>query len=100
MYPPVIINLPNKSFLIHGPSRTWTQVPIGSTLEDYPQYRIQAKETKIAITKRREHIVASSKPGKQYIVTQSGNYYSCTCTGFLYRSKCKHVDQIKVKYER
>ena len=94
-YPTVIVNLINKCYIIHGNPRTWTEVPMGSKLEDFPQYAVQVHESAIPITLKREHKVASSKPGKYYIVTQDGKYYNCTCTGFLYRNRCKHVDQIK-----
>lgn len=36
----------------------------------------------------------SSKKGK-YLVMLNGSHYSCTCIGFKYHSKCKHVTAVK-----
>jgi len=32
-----------------------------------------------------------------YIVTESGKQYSCTCVGFKYHAKCKHINAVKTK---
>lgn len=39
--------------------------------------------------------VLSSKPGLTYIVEYKNNSWSCSCPGFGFRSKCKHIDNIK-----
>lgn len=96
-YPPMLFNsvVSGKTYIIHSNPRIWTEVPTGSKLEDFPQYQIKRQESAIPVITKREHRVQSSKPGKFYTVTQSGNYYSCSCTGFLYRNKCKHVELVK-----
>jgi hypothetical protein len=33
----------------------------------------------------------------EYIVTLSGDHYSCPCIGFKYHSKCKHITKVKEK---
>lgn len=32
---------------------------------------------------------------KSYMITKKGNAWSCTCPGFTYRKRCKHVDAKK-----
>ena len=32
-----------------------------------------------------------------YIVTKSGKHYSCTCIGFKFHAKCKHIQSVKEK---
>ena len=92
MYPSVIVNLPDKTYLITQDK--WVEVPVGSKLQDFPQYN-KPRESAIPQTIKREHKVPSSTPGKYYVVTQENNQYSCTCTGYLYRNRCKHVELAK-----
>jgi hypothetical protein len=40
----------------------------------------------------RSWIVKGSK-GDEYKVTESGGNYSCTCSGFRFRSQCRHIEQ-------
>lgn len=34
--------------------------------------------------------------GKKYFLSKYGNGWSCTCSGYQFRHKCKHVDGMKV----
>ena len=38
--------------------------------------------------------VTGSK-GDVYTVKEEQGNYSCTCTGFVYRGKCKHIESVK-----
>lgn len=40
--------------------------------------------------------VAGSK-GAVYHVTKRGENYSCTCSGFSFRRKCRHIDSVKAQ---
>lgn len=40
-------------------------------------------------------IMVEGSKGKQYQVTKKGTRYTCSCPGFVFRNKCKHVDTIK-----
>lgn len=33
----------------------------------------------------------------EYIVTQNNKHFSCTCIGFKYHAKCKHIISVKMK---
>jgi hypothetical protein len=37
--------------------------------------------------------VTGSK-GDKYTVTKEDNGFTCSCTGFQFRGKCKHIEQI------
>ena len=41
-----------------------------------------------------EFPVIGSK-GQKYIVSKSNNHYSCSCTGFKFHGKCKHINLVK-----
>jgi hypothetical protein len=45
--------------------------------------------------KPKDVITVQGSNGKEYHITKVGNRYSCTCPGFLFRHKCKHVDELK-----
>jgi len=45
----------------------------------------------------KEYPVAGSK-GKMYTVSQNGKHYSCTCPGFTYNAKCKHIELVRNDY--
>jgi uncharacterized Zn finger protein len=40
-------------------------------------------------------IMVEGSNGKQYQVAKKGARYTCSCPGFGFRQKCKHVDAIK-----
>jgi len=42
-------------------------------------------------------IESSSKPGEYYTVTIGSEYEHCTCIGFNYRHRCKHVTQARAE---
>jgi hypothetical protein len=41
-------------------------------------------------------VAVTGSNGTIYYVTRSTNTYVCTCSGFQFRRKCKHIDSIKV----
>lgn len=37
--------------------------------------------------------VVEGSNGKKYVLTKSGNKWSCNCTGFSYRRTCSHIKE-------
>ena len=56
---------------------------------------VDLKILKGSTTNIRKFKVTGSKG--DYIVTLSGKHYSCSCIGFKYHSKCKHITKVKDK---
>jgi hypothetical protein len=54
-------------------------------------YQVPSKQDKV------EKFTVTGSKGDKYIVSRDGNMLQCSCTGFKYRGKCKHIDQVKHK---
>jgi hypothetical protein len=39
-------------------------------------------------------ITVEGSGGKKYLITKSNGTYSCSCLGFSFRGKCKHVESL------
>jgi hypothetical protein len=44
---------------------------------------------------KKDVITVQGSNGKEYYLEKIGDKYTCTCPGFIFRHKCKHVDGIK-----
>ena len=40
-------------------------------------------------------IIVQGSNGKEYHVEKIGNKYSCSCPGFMFRHKCRHIEGLK-----
>ena len=91
----VLVNILGQNWFVdrHG----WKKVPLDAKLEDY--YKPEPKSVRPVVNQTLEFQVAASKPGSYYKVTKSQNHYSCTCKGYEFRSKCRHIEEIKEKYD-
>jgi predicted SprT family Zn-dependent metalloprotease len=91
----VIVNILGQNWFVdrHG----WKKVPADAKLEDY--HTPEVKSIRPVVNQTIEIKVASSKPGSYYTVTKSQHHYSCTCKGYEFRSRCRHIDEIKEKYD-
>ena len=95
--PPSIIHLPNKSFLVSGTN--WIEVPSDTKLSNISQYMVYESAGKNPTSEALEFKVAGSR-GNTYRVRCSENTWSCTCTGFSFRGRCKHIEECKKKVKK
>ena len=98
-WPPVLSDFPSGRYAISGSK--WLLVPPDTTREDLPRYMVvkPARSQLAPRTEAREWKVRGSK-GSEYIVTAHGAdsrqiFFSCTCVGYGFRRKCKHIEGIK-----
>ena len=88
--PPLIYNrYDGKRFAISG--QHWVEVPIDTTLEDIEKYMILKPRPEPEKSEGEHNWIVEGSKGNKYTVTLTGNQWACTCTGFNYRRKCKHV---------
>ena len=73
----------------------WVEVPDTLTLDEVGKYMItEQRETPAVSRDVRSYEVQGSK-GNTYTVIDNGGTWTCTCPGFGWRRKCKHVESLK-----
>ena len=99
-WPPALANMQSGRYAISG--GTWLRVPEDTAFEDLHLWMVvKPSESKPDPVEARSWTVRGSK-GDEYTVTQSASdsrqiFFSCTCVGYGYRRKCKHIEGIKNK---
>ena len=89
--PPTIVETQNGRWAVAGSQ--WLPIPKTVTLEMVRAAWIPDRPKK-QVFKSGNWKVNGSK-GDSYTVTNVNGQWNCTCTGFGFRRKCKHIDSIK-----
>ena len=94
--PPGIFHIGDKYYVCPG----WHEVSENTTLSEVMERWTQnkPKQENNPTYKIREK-VTSSKGDKNYLVNFDGIRWNCTCVGFGFRRNCRHIKEIKKKYE-
>lgn len=91
---PTVITVNSGTYVVSGSQ--WIPVPAGTTLKDVNWISNRPKkEEPMIITTSRWPVVGSN--GANYEVRYEHGLWNCSCVGFGFRRKCKHIDQIKSK---
>lgn len=90
---PIIATLGGVTYAISGAN--WIPVSSDTTLADVQWDRPAAPKVVRVRTERR--LVSSARdPKKQYeVIVRSDGVRSCTCSGFMYRRQCRHINDVK-----
>ena len=72
----------------------WVEVPAGTTREDLPSYLLYEPSALPTGEPGQSWQVQGSK-GNAYTVRLRADQWTCTCAGFGWRRKCKHVESLK-----
>ena len=97
---PVEVEIPPALFTSHTGIRygiagsVWVEVPSDTTFDDLSDYMIYKPRERQAVEGENTWQVKGSK-GNTYTVKLSGGSYSCTCAGYGFRRKCRHIDEVK-----
>lgn len=95
--PPTLITFPSGTYAISGSQ--WIPVPASTTFKEVQEAWVPMKSFAPEHTSSvyKEFTVPSSDGKSNYTVSFKDGMWSCTCTGFGFRRKCKHIDQAKLK---
>tara|TARA_R110001583_G_scaffold96407_10_gene240664 strand:+ start:257 stop:580 length:324 start_codon:yes stop_codon:yes gene_type:complete len=74
----------------------WIEVPVDTTLDELSEYMVY-KAREIAPAPGEKTWSVDGSKGNVYTVKLSEGAYSCTCAGFGFRRKCRHIKEIKTK---
>jgi hypothetical protein len=90
--PPCLADTASGRYAIGG--STWIKVPADTTFDDLDRYMVCKRPESPSDGSEGVWAVVGSK-GASYTVRAVQGRYSCTCAGFGWRRKCKHIEQVK-----
>lgn len=97
---PVEVDIPPAIFCNHRgiwygvAGSVWVEVPEGTTLDELGAYMTYKPRQLAPVSGENSWRVKGSK-GNIYTVKLSDGAYSCSCPGFGFRRKCRHITEIK-----
>jgi len=93
MNPMLYTDMSGQKWAVSG--EHWIEVPDTLTLGEVGKYMItEQRETPAVSRAVRSYEVQGSK-GNTYTVIDNGGTWTCSCPGFGWRRKCKHVEAQK-----
>jgi hypothetical protein len=72
----------------------WIEVPDDITLDELSEYMVYKPREITPVVGEKTWSVKGSK-GNTYTVKLVGGSYSCSCAGFGYRRRCRHITEIR-----
>ena len=92
--PPAIFSsiVSGKTYGVAG--SVWVEVPEGTTLDELTAYMVYKPRKTVSTARENSWSVKGSK-GNVYTVKLSEGVYSCSCPGYGFRRKCRHITEIK-----
>lgn len=100
-FPPVIFESPNGRWAVTG--STWIAIGPDVTLDQVrdmwvnTSLRYKKMPSVNTLPKKQLSVVvqSSTNPSITYTIEYNGHSWSCTCTGFGFRRKCRHIEAQK-----
>ena len=94
---PAIFKSPTsgKTYVVAG-DQPWVEVPEGTTLNDVRWIRASKPETDPVYAREQTFEVEGSRNSKYTVKQAKNGLWNCTCVGFGFRRKCKHVTNCKL----
>ena len=92
--PPCLADTASGRYAISG--STWIRVPDDTRFEDLEKYMVYERKRPESRSDGLHGVWAvKGSKGAHYTVRAQSGRYSCTCPGFGWRRKCKHIEQVK-----
>jgi len=94
-YNPVLSRMPVSGQLYAISGSTWIPVPDGTTRADLPKYMTWERPALPSGSGEARAWTVEGSKGRTYTVRERGGSWTCECAGFMYRRKCRHIEERK-----
>ena len=96
---PTVVTTHSGTYAVSG--ATWLSVPQGTKITDLDWVDTTPKIKRYKLQTWKVESTSRKKPGKvnKYTVKFDG-LYSCTCLGYTYRRKCRHITKISESFQQ
>jgi hypothetical protein len=94
---PFIARLQSGTYAISG--ATWIPVPDGTTRADLPKYMTWEPFTEAPQAPSGRVWTVQGSKGQTYTVEAVSGFLTCSCKGYQFRRKCRHIEEVKQSVE-
>ena len=94
-YNPVLSRMPVSGQLYAISGSTWIPVPDGTTRADLPKYMTWERPTMASDAPQMERWTVEGSKGQTYRVEAFNGVWRCSCKGYEFRRKCRHIEEVK-----
>ena len=92
---PVLSRMPVSGQLYAISGGTWIPVPDGTTRADLPKYMTWDRPTVASDAPQMERWTVEGSKGNSYRVEAFDGLWRCSCKGYEFRRKCRHIEEVK-----
>tara|TARA_B000000557_G_scaffold211467_1_gene177513 strand:+ start:541 stop:858 length:318 start_codon:yes stop_codon:yes gene_type:complete len=93
-WPPMLYtDMQGRKWAVSG--QHWLEVPHDMTLDRVDKYMVVDQRFTPAQSPDVRTYEVQGSTGSTYTVTQDGDTWTCTCPGFGWRRKCRHITELK-----
>lgn len=93
-WPPMLYtDMTGQKWAVSG--QHWIEVPDTLTLDRVGEYMVVDQRFTPAQSPDVCTYEVQGSTGNTYTVTQDGDTWTCTCAGFGWRRKCRHITEVK-----
>ena len=92
---PVLSRMPVSGQLYAISGGTWIPVPDGTTRADLPKYMTWDQPTVASDAPQMERWTVEGSKGNSYRVEAFNGLWRCSCKGYEFRRKCRHIEEVK-----
>ena len=92
---PILSRLPVSGQLYAISGGTWIPVPDGTTRADLPNYMTWEPPQSAADAPQAARWTVKGSKGNSYRVEAYSGSWRCSCKGYEFRRKCRHIEEVK-----